>query len=188
MPRSVLNQRTLLLKSYDEKNAFLTVKTLYLDIFSGISGDMFVGALIDLGVDVHQLERELAKLGLRGYHLHSAKGQKASIAGIKFDVHLEDDHSHQHRHPRHKHGDPVQVAEHAHNETGPHGGPLIKTSLGDVEVSVFETNVPPRFRLYLPIQKGNTAPKLKASDVQLEVKRRDGARQTFKFKQRGNCL
>src|SRR5262245_52974508 len=149
---------------------------------------MFVGALIDLGVDMHQLERELAKLGLAGYHLHAARGQKASIAGIKFDVHLEDDHSHQHRHPRHEQGDHVHLREHAHNETGPHGGPLIKTSLGEVEVSVFETNVPPRFRLYLPKPKRKAAPKLKASDVRLEVKRRDGSRQTFEFKQRGEYL
>src|SRR5438477_169434 len=46
------------------------MKTLYLDIFSGISGDMFIGALIDLGLDAQQLERELAKLKLEGYHLH----------------------------------------------------------------------------------------------------------------------
>ena len=38
---------------------------LYLDIFSGLSGDMFLGALLDLGVDLRQLEIELAKLGSR---------------------------------------------------------------------------------------------------------------------------
>ena len=68
------------------------MKTLYLDIFSGISGDMFVGALIDLGVSAQQLEHELSRLRLGGYHLHISRGQKASIEGVKFDVHVEDEH------------------------------------------------------------------------------------------------
>jgi len=72
------------------------MKTLYLDIFSGISGDMFLGALIDLGADAAKLERELKKLKLEGYHLHIARKQKSGIAGVKFDVHLADDHDHKH--------------------------------------------------------------------------------------------
>jgi uncharacterized protein (TIGR00299 family) protein len=80
------------------------MKTLYLDIFSGISGDMFIGALIDLGAEVRQLERELKKLKLGGYHLHVARQQKSGIAGVKFDVHLTDAHEHHHRHhPDHSH-------------------------------------------------------------------------------------
>ncbi len=72
------------------------MKTLYLDIFSGISGDMFIGALIDLGADARRLERELKKLKLGGYHLHVARQQKSGIAGVKFDVHLTDAHGHGH--------------------------------------------------------------------------------------------
>ena len=72
------------------------MKTLYLDIFSGIAGDMFIAALLDLGVDAKKLERELKKLKLDGYHLHVARGEKSAIAGVKFDVHLAHDHEHHH--------------------------------------------------------------------------------------------
>ena len=64
------------------------MKTLYLDIFSGISGDMFLGAMIDLGVDAKALEAELAKLNLDGYQLQVSRKSKANIEGVKFDVHL----------------------------------------------------------------------------------------------------
>jgi len=106
------------------------MKTLYLDVFSGISGDMFLGALIDLGVDLHQLERELRKLKLEGYHLHSASGQRANIQGIKFDVHLEDDHHHHARdehehedqhHHHHVHDEHRHKHEHAHSHEHEHG-------------------------------------------------------------------
>ena len=77
------------------------MKILYLDIFSGIAGDMFIAALLDLGVDAAKLERELKKLELDGYHLHITRQQKSAIAGIKFDVHLAHDHdqAHSHDHP-----------------------------------------------------------------------------------------
>src|SRR6266436_6017355 len=98
------------------------MKTLYLDIFSGISGDMFLGALIDLGVDGRQLEHELGKLPLHGYHLHISRGQKATIAGVKFDVHVtngehEEDHVHSHPHAGHDHShtNAAGVPEHHHH-------------------------------------------------------------------------
>jgi uncharacterized protein (TIGR00299 family) protein len=79
------------------------MKTLYLDLFSGISGDMLLGALIDLGVDARRLERELRKLKSSGYHLHVARKQKSGIEGVKFDVHLAE--AHQHNHGHHDHHD-----------------------------------------------------------------------------------
>jgi uncharacterized protein (TIGR00299 family) protein len=97
------------------------LKTLYLDTFSGISGDMFIGALIDLGVDSRKLEHELSKLKLEGYHLHVGRGQKSGIDGVKFDVHLahEQGHGHHdhhhHEHEEHHHHD--HEHEHGHDES-----------------------------------------------------------------------
>ncbi|MGG7142128.1 LarC family nickel insertion protein [Clostridium nigeriense] len=63
--------------------------TLYLDAFSGISGDMFIGALLDLGLDFNILKSELKKLNLSGYKLQYEKKNKNSIFGSDFDVILE---------------------------------------------------------------------------------------------------
>lgn len=67
------------------------MKTLYLDVFSGLSGDMFIGALLDLGADFRQLEYGLAKLNLDGYRLEQRRAAKCGIEGVKFDVHLTGD-------------------------------------------------------------------------------------------------
>src|ERR1039457_6477605 len=89
------------------------MKMLYLDLISGIAGDMFIAALLDLGVDAAKLERELKKLKLDGYHLHISRQQKFSIAGVKFDVHLAQEHDHEHAHP-HDHGRYHHEQEHSH--------------------------------------------------------------------------
>src|SRR5882672_9386477 len=92
------------------------MKTLYLDIFSGISGDMFIGALIDLGMDANKFGRELGKLKLDGYHLHVGRQERQGIAGVKFDVHLAHDHDHDHGHTHeHEHGH-----DHHHDELAHH--------------------------------------------------------------------
>lgn len=92
--------------------------TLYLDIFSGLSGDMFLGALVDLGVDFKTLERELKKLKLDGYHLHVARKLKSGIEGVKFDVHLAAEcDGHPHEHP-HSHEHPHAHGGHDHSHDG----------------------------------------------------------------------
>lgn len=90
-------------------------KTLYLDVFSGISGDMFIGALLDLGVSFEALQAELQKVAIGSFHLHQQRQTKAGIAGIKFDVH--EDHTHEH--PGHDHGH-HHPHDHSHGP-GDHG-------------------------------------------------------------------
>ncbi|WP_409021709.1 LarC family nickel insertion protein [Dellaglioa sp. P0083] len=78
------------------------MNTLYLDAFSGISGDMFIGALLDLGIDFEEFKKELAKINVDGYELKNEKISKSSIFGTSFDVriHGEKDHGfiEQHHH------------------------------------------------------------------------------------------
>ena len=96
------------------------MKTLYLDIFSGISGDMFLGALIDLGVNPQKLGRELGKLKLDGYHLHVGDQEKNGIAGIKVDVHMEHDHDEEHDHCHDHDHDHDHEHEHEHEHEHSH--------------------------------------------------------------------
>lgn len=61
---------------------------LYLDCFSGISGDMTIGALIDAGLDFPFLLKELEKLGLTGYRLNCREAMAGAVSATKFDVEI----------------------------------------------------------------------------------------------------
>jgi TIGR00299 family protein len=77
------------------------MKILYYDCFSGISGDMNLGALVDLGVDSGYLIGELSKLHLDSeYQITVKRGEKNGISGTKVDVLLtqEEHHSEHHEH------------------------------------------------------------------------------------------
>ncbi|BCN29357.1 nickel pincer cofactor biosynthesis protein LarC [Anaeromicropila herbilytica] len=65
-------------------------KTLYLECNSGISGDMTVAALLDLGADQKVLFDTLNKLNLVGYQLHVGRTKKCGIDACDFDVILEE--------------------------------------------------------------------------------------------------
>jgi len=80
---------------------------------------MFLGACVDLGVDVHKLEYELAKLDLDGYQLRAAHAQKCAIAGVKFDVVLTSSSAHASRPARHGHSHGPH--EHTHGPGCDHG-------------------------------------------------------------------
>lgn len=78
-------------------------QTLYLECYSGISGDMTVAALLDLGASEESLRRTLEKLELPGYRIEVKRVKKNGIAACDFNVILEDDrehesiHTHEHR-------------------------------------------------------------------------------------------
>lgn len=69
----------------------------YFDCFSGISGDMMLGAFVDLGVDPEVLGQELAKLNLVGYELDMERVTRAGIAGVRFKVVVPEPSQHTHR-------------------------------------------------------------------------------------------
>lgn len=62
------------------------IKIAYFDAFSGISGDMVIGALLDLGLSLDLLKAEFSKLQLSGYTLHQSERVQHGIRAIKFDV------------------------------------------------------------------------------------------------------
>ncbi len=62
------------------------MRGLYLDCFSGISGDMLLGALVDLGVKASHLRAELKKLPVAGYTLSVSPVRRSGLAGTKVEV------------------------------------------------------------------------------------------------------
>jgi pyridinium-3,5-bisthiocarboxylic acid mononucleotide nickel chelatase len=95
------------------------MKTLYFDCFSGVSGDMVIGALIDAGADPVKLVEELKKLNLEDeYELTWKKVVKNGITSTKFDVVLKNQHHHHHDHGHsHSHD---HVHDHGHSHSHDH--------------------------------------------------------------------
>lgn len=95
-------------------------KVLYYDCFAGISGDMNLGAMIDIGVDKNYLVKELNKLGVSGYNLSVSKALKSGISGTRVSVVLEkDSHKHSRSNQHHDNNkyrnleDIVQIIKHS---------------------------------------------------------------------------
>ncbi|EQB89119.1 uncharacterized protein (TIGR00299 family) protein [Clostridium punense] len=103
------------------------MKVLYYDTFSGISGDMHLGAMIDLGVDANYLIEELKKLGLsHEYEIKVKEDARKGITGTKVDVVLlnqphEHSHTHEEGHSHHSHEHLTEeVHDHCHEEEHHH--------------------------------------------------------------------
>ena len=105
------------------------MRALYFDCFSGISGDMTIGALLDLGLGFDYLKTELRKLPVEGYELRMSRVTRSNLSAMKFDVvmhgadhadhsyehHHHDEHHHQHDEPGHEHHH-----EDVHSTSHPH--------------------------------------------------------------------
>jgi len=76
-------------------------RILYYDCFAGISGDMNLGALVDLGVDAGHLEKELAKLNIEGFSLEVKPDMRKGISGTKVTVLVDHPENEKHRHLSH---------------------------------------------------------------------------------------
>jgi uncharacterized protein (TIGR00299 family) protein len=106
---------------------------LHFDCFNGISGDMTLGALVDLGLDVKELEQRLRALPIGHFHLRAQKVMRAGIQVTRLEVDLGDlhedhdheeehahSHAHQHGHER-EHGDQGHQHHHEHGHEHAHG-------------------------------------------------------------------
>jgi len=92
------------------------MRILYLDCFSGISGDMTIGALLDAGGDFSHLESELKKLHIQDeYELKVEKVIKNGISSTKFDVVLKVEQHGDESETRHHHEDLSDVHHHHHH-------------------------------------------------------------------------
>lgn len=99
------------------------MRIAYLECFSGISGDMLLGAFVDAGVPLEQLHAITAALNV-GARLESRKVLRGGLTGTKVDVVVEGsdgqhDHSHPHSH-EHEHHDHTHTHSHSHEHDATH--------------------------------------------------------------------
>lgn len=101
------------------------MRIAYFDCFSGISGDMLLGALVDAGADLSRLESELRRLNLPGWKISAEKVRRGALAATQVHVRVEGQSprkhgpSHRHKHAAthgHAHGQ-----SHAHEHGHSHG-------------------------------------------------------------------
>ena len=112
------------------------------------------------------------------YVIQQLRGKGHSHSNL-FGGHAHDEHGHGEH--GHEHGD-------GKVEHGPRDGMLVNTGHGFIEITVFETGVPPIFRLFFYDSSKQALPVPAGDTVKIETVRPDGARQTFAFRAAGDYL
>lgn len=95
---------------------------LYLECYSGISGDMLTGALLDLGADQEKLEQVLKTIPAQGFDIQISKVQKSGISAVDFDVLLDHEHENHDHDMAYLFGEtaPEEEEHHHHHDGHPH--------------------------------------------------------------------
>lgn len=137
------------------------MKYLYLDGSCGISGDMTVAALLDLGASRERLEAAIHAMHLEGMHCHIERGNSYSIAGMNFDVHVHThhgeesadhvdaheegyvehhhEHNHEHHHDHRHLAEVYHILEHAARHCAEHNpaAPAFSSNALDISKKIF---------------------------------------------------
>ncbi len=79
------------------------MRIAFFDCFSGASGDMILGALLDAGLELADLRRELGKLPIHHYEVGHRRVVKGGLGGSQADVIIHEHHDHDHHHHHHPH-------------------------------------------------------------------------------------
>ncbi|MFQ6862025.1 MAG: nickel pincer cofactor biosynthesis protein LarC [Beduini sp.] len=130
------------------------MKALYFDCTSGISGNMTLGALVEILGDHTYLLNELKKLHVDGYHIHISKSVKNGITGTYVDVHLENiDHHHHHEGHSHEHSHDHEEHDHSHQH--------VHRNLFDVNKIIDDSEIAPSAkalakRIFLRVAKAES--------------------------------
>lgn len=107
-------------------------KALYFECNSGISGDMSVAALLNLGVNPEKLTETLKTLPLKGYRIEIKTVNKSGITACDFNVILDEAHENHDHDMEYLHGHSKHLVEHEHHHFHEHHNPHMHRSLSDV--------------------------------------------------------
>src|SRR5580704_10541084 len=129
------------------------MRIAYLECFSGMSGDMFLGALVDAGVPARMLEETVAALGVRA-KLEISRVVRSGISATKVDVYVDGEKDlpreeywerheleHSHEHSGHSHSHPGEssraeaAAPHSHSHEHARGLPEIRQIISGASIS-----------------------------------------------------
>lgn len=126
---------------------------LYLECYSGISGDMTVAALLDLGADQQVLMEGLESLNLPGYQLKIGRVKKNGIDACDFDVILDEpehhhdhdhEHHHDHDHDHEHHHDHEHEHHHDHEHEHHHHHDHVHRNIGDIFAIIDQSKISDR--------------------------------------------